>query len=373
MNDAPPSRLVIDVAAYAHNLGVVREMLPDDCGIIAVVKADAYGLGATYMAMQALSQGIGMLGVATVEEGVLLREAGITSDILVLVQPAADALGSVLDHDLKVTISDLPTAEKLGEMARRARKVATVHCKIDTGMGRQGFSSEDAANEVLTITRISNVDIEGVSTHFPTANIEDDAFTLNQIRGFKNVLRSFAKAGIPYEIAHAANSAAVVNYPTSAFDFVRVGLMSYGVWPTDTPPQESPLEPVVRWISKVILVRDLPGGVTIGYGRTHKTDSPTKIAVIPVGYADGYPYRLSNRGDVLIGGRRCPVRGRVSMDTIVVDVTHAENVTPGDTATLFGQDGHEIITVEEMAQKAGTIPYDILSGIGGRVGREYTA
>ena len=218
---------------------------------------------------------------------------------------------------------------------------------------------------------VSHIDIEGVATHFSSADDIDDPATANQLRIFKQVLRQFEKEGIPYEMAHAANSAAIVGHPASAFNMVRPGLMTYGVWPTDTPPERMALRPVGRWESKIVLIKELPSGWSIGYGRTYTTERPTRTAVIPVGYADGYKVPFGNNADVLIRGRRCPVRGRVSMDQIVVDVTEVPGVTAGDPAVLIGIDGSEQITVSELAKRARTVGQDILSCIGPRVHRVY--
>jgi alanine racemase len=313
-----------------------------------------------------------MLGVAAVNEAIELREAGVGSPILVLVQPTEEVLPAAIEYDLRLTISDVVTAERVGELARRANRVVPIHCKIDTGMGRQGFPVDTAVAEMMHLTRISHIDIEGVATHFPVAENARDSFTANQIRQFRHVLRQIEKEGIPYEMAHAANSAAIVNHPASAFDRVRPGLMTYGVWPTDSPPASSPLSPVLRWETQVILVKDIQKGETVGYGRTFTAGEPIRVAVLPVGYADGYKHSLSNRASVLIRGKRCAVRGRISMDQTVVEVTHVPGVAVGDVATLIGSDGDESITVEELAERAGTIPYEILTGIGARVERVYT-
>lgn len=371
MSELAPSELAVDLGAYAHNLGVVREYIPQECGILAVVKANAYGLGAAPLARQAVESGVAMLGVATVEEGIALREAGIEIPILVLVHPDDGALGPAIEHGLRLTISNVATAERLGEFARKAKKIAAVHCEVDTGMGRQGFSVEEAPSELLRLTRISNVDIEGIATHFPGADVPNDLFTQNQIKTFRQLLKQLDKNGIPFEMAHAANSAAVVNFPASALDLVRPGLMTYGVWPTSQPPADGPLKPVVRWTSRIALLRDLPGGASISYNRTYKAPSPMRTAIVPVGYADGYRHKLSNTADVLIHGARCSVRGSVCMDETVVDVTHLDAVAVGDTVTLLGNDGSESISVEELAQKAETIPYEILTGIGPRTKRTY--
>jgi len=215
------------------------------------------------------------------------------------------------------------------------------------------------------------VDIEGVFTHFASADILDDPFTENQIRLFRQLLKRLDKDGVPYEAAHAANSAAILNYPQSFFDMVRVGLFAYGVWPGERPKGEEAPEQVISWETNIVLIRDMPGGASVSYGRTYRTPGPTKLALIPIGYADGFRFSLSNRGNVLIRGHRCPVRGRVTMNEIVIEVSSVPDAAVGDKVTLIGRDGKEEITVEDMASAAHTIPYEIMTGIGSAVERKY--
>lgn len=365
------SLAVIDLNAYAQNLSVIRECLPVTCRMAPVVKADAYGHGAAPVARCALRSGASMLAVATVGEGVELRITGITAPILVLVQPAPDLLAAAVEHDLRITVSDVATARRLGSLAGRSNRTAVVHCKIDTGMGRQGLAFDSAAAAIGEIASIPRVIVEGIATHFPVADDPEDMFTAHQIRRFRELLQNLAARGIAYGWAHAANSAAIVHFPDAAFDMVRPGLMTYGVWPGGASELEKKLRPVLRWETRVVSVRELSRGATVGYGRTYTAPASMRAAVLPVGYADGYKFALSNRGEVLIHGRRCPVLGRVSMDQIVVDVSRTAGVAPGDTATLIGADGTEAVSVSELARLAGTIPYDILTGIGRRVARVY--
>lgn len=371
MTKTAPSRALIDLEAYAHNLREVRNLVGKGVGIVATVKGDAYGHGMLPVARRALEEGVAMLGVATVDEGVALREAGITTPILVYVQPARDALPAVVAHRLTIMVCDVETAEALGQAALRANRVVPVHCKVDTGMGRQGFDLRNAEEAIGFITRISHIDIEGVATHFATAEIPDDSYTLGQIKSFKQLLKHLERNGIPHEAVHAANSAGIVNYPASHFDMVRPGLMTYGVNPTTKRNSKLNLRPVLTWRTRVAQVRSFAAGDSIGYGRTFVASEPMRGAVLPVGYADGYRVAFSNRAEVLINGRRCAVRGRVSMDQCMVDISHAGPVQPGTVATLIGADGEDRISAEELARRADTIPYEILTAIGARVAREY--
>jgi alanine racemase len=367
------SVLQIDLRAYRHNLRTLRSLIPSNTGIIAVIKSNAYGLGAVELAKRALEEGVAMFAVAHVIEGEELREQFPEIPILVMVQPLPEELPNAVKADLTLTLSELTLAEKLGDIARKLNKVVPVHCEIDTGMGRQGFSIDEAPKSLLKMTRISNIDVQALYTHFPNADSPNDNFTANQIKVFNNLINDLSKDGIPFEYVHAANSAAVLMQEGCAFDFVRPGIITYGVWPNNKPDQSVDVKPMLEWKTKVVLIRDLPGGVSISYGRTFRTDKPTKIAVLPVGYADGYPRILSNQSDVLIRGERCPVRGTVTMNETMVDVTHVPEVTVGETVTLIGTDAHEIISVEELAEKAQTIGYEILTGIGEHIPRIYNS
>jgi len=368
-----PSRAMVDLNAYRHNLRLARRLAGGTAGVIAVIKANAYGHGLAPLGRVAAAEGCLMLGVATVEEAAALRQAGISAPVLLMVSPHLDQLDEVVRLDLRVGLSDLEMAVRLGEIAERLDRVVRVHIKVDTGMGRQGFHESEAVDAMRRVARIARLDIEGIATHFPAADLPDDPETHAQIRRFRQLLREAAQAGIPFTCAHAANSAALVHYADSVFDAVRPGLFTYGIWPGPPSPNAGLLERVLRWETRVIQVRDLDAGASIGYGRTYRAQSPIRIAVIPVGYADGYPHALSNRGEVLIRGQRCPVRGSVCMDQTMVDVTALPEVRQGDPVTLIGEDGADRITVEEVARWAGTIPYVILTGIGARVERIYTA
>ncbi len=365
------SRLRISLAAYGENLRALRDRLPEECGLMPVVKANAYGLGAVPIARRAITEGAQMLGVATVAEGVELREAGVQAPILVLVQARAQDFEAAVRHKLRLSVSDLGLAEKLGDEARKARSVVNVHCEIDTGMGRQGFAVHDAATQLRNLTRISHVDIEGIYTHFATAEHPEDGFADQQLRAFRQLMRDLETEGVPYEMAHAANSAAILFVPASVLDIVRPGLASYGIWPGTERPSTCPFRPVAAWTTQIVLVRDVSGGAGISYGRTYFTSSPARIAAIPVGYADGYPFGASNRAEVLVRGRRCPVRGRVTMNETLIDVTGMRDVVAGDKVTLVGSDGNETVTVEELAVHSGLPPHAVLTGIGASVEREY--
>ena len=366
-----PSRALIDRTAYAHNLAQVRRLLPRDCLLAPVVKANAYGHGAVPLARTAVAEGAALLGVATVPEGIELREAGITAPILVLVQPDEAAIESAVRHNLELTVSSLSFAQAVSGISKRLDSTTPVHCKIDTGMGRQGIASEQAVDSVLQMKQLAGLQFAGVATHFPVADVPEDPQTNDQVCRFAEIVAVLRDTVGDIGHVHAASSGAIVYYPGSAFTMVRPGLMTYGVWGGERLPSYVKLRPVLRWETTVVLVKDLPVGATIGYNRTYTVPSRQRVALLPVGYADGYKFRLANHAEVLIRGVRRPVRGRISMDQIVVDISRPPEVRPGDAAVLIGADGDDAITVEELARLAETIPYDILTGIGNRVERVY--
>ena len=215
------------------------------------------------------------------------------------------------------------------------------------------------------------MDIEGVYTHFATADTPEDGFTEIQLREFKQLVRRLDADGVPYELVHAANSAAALFLPASQLDMVRPGLLTYGVWPGKERPADCPFRPVASWTTNVVLVRQVPAGSSVSYGRTYFAAAPQRIAAIPVGYSDGYPIQLSNKAEVLVRGKRCPIRGRITMNEILIDVTRVPEAVPGDKVTLIGAEAGETITVEELAAKADLVPHRILAGIGPRVARDY--
>ncbi len=365
------SRAVIDLAKYKMNLSAIRKIIGKDRKLIAVVKADAYGHGIVPIAKAGESDGVDYFAVANVEEGVRLRENGISKPILVLLQPNEDEIEELIKCNLTPLVSEFDFARKLSEEAVKHRRMLKVHCKVDTGMGRQGIHIDKARVEIRNIVHLPNIDLEGIATHFPCAELENDSYTMQQISVFSKLLQDLDETGIPYEIAHCANSAGIINYPSSYFDAVRPGIMTFGVLPVDNPRAKGLVSPILRWEARVIQVKTIPKGSTIGYGRTFQAPYDMDVAIVPVGYADGYKLSLSNKGEVLIKGVRCPVRGNVSMDQIVVEIKTDKEVKNGDTVVIIGKDGEEEITVEEMAKKAGTIPYDVLTGIGARVKRVY--
>lgn len=364
-----PSRALVDLDAYAANIAWARETA--GIPIMAVVKGNGYGLGAVPLARRALKTGSPMIGVATPGEGVALRDAGIQAPVLVLMQPDPEAFPDLFDFGLIPALCDLAAARSLDALARARNQALPVHAMIDTGMGRQGFALETAVADLAAIAALPNIRLAGIATHYPVADVTADPFTREQVERLRGVVRELRAAHIDCGMIHGANSAGVVNACDPLFTMARAGIMTAGVWPTDTAPDPNPIRPVLRWVTRVSQVRALPPGHTVSYGRTYTARDGMIAAILPVGYADGYRRAFSNRAEVLIRGRRCPIRGRVCMDQTVVDVSMVPGVVAGDEAVLAGAQGDENITLEELAAHADTIPYEILTGIGQRVERVY--
>jgi alanine racemase len=341
--------------------------------LIAVVKADAYGHGAIPVA-EALHTIADMFAVATVEEGVDLREAGIQNPILILFSPLPDLTENIVSYDLTPAVDNWILAEKLNKIIKdgksRTQQASTkkvkVHIDVNTGMNRCGVRYTEAAAFLKKLKTLSHLEVEGIFTHFATADETDKSFAHLQLNRFSSVLTSVPN--VP--IKHAANSAAVLAIPESHFDAVRPGLSLYGIYPAEEKPIQ--LQPALTWKASVSWVNFIEQGEGVSYGLTYKAQHRTHVAGIQVGYGDGYPRALSGIGEVLIGGKRCPIVGRICMDMMVVQLDLLDNVAVGDEVVLIGKQGNEQIKIYEVADRANTIPYEILTNINKRVNRIYT-
>ena len=364
-----PTKAVIDLGAVAYNIAQVRSLVGEKIEILAVVKADAYGHGAQRVARACERSGTSMLGVALVGEGVKLRLAGIRLPILVQCCASDAEIDAALEHDLTLTVVSRESTMQLSRKASEAGITANVHVDIDTGMGRIGFDRKTAVEEIAEIGELPNINIDGIYTHFSTSEIENDPHTLNQLHLFEELVNSLSGRGIRPLRIHAANSGAVINYPQAHLTLVRPGLILYGVYPHAKLRPKIDLRPALRFETSIAFMKDIAAGTSLGYGRSFVAHEPMRIATANVGYADGYPWRMSNKSAVIVHGKRVPVVGRVSMDQLLIDVTSVPEATIGDTITLLGRDGDEWITAEEAAEWAGTISYEILCGISKRVPR----
>lgn len=338
---------------------------------MAIVKANAYGHGALDITRALARQGIGRFAVASLDEGVALRQAGISAPIVVLGALFEEQIADLVAHRLTPVVGDAQILPALAKAARSHPTPYPIHLKIETGMGRLGFSPEELLSLLDDPILRSPLLVEGMMTHLADADGADSAFTERQLAAFRAMLEQIRQRDLPLPLVHMANSAAIVRFPEAHFSLVRPGIMLYGyhTLPSSFPAPD--LQPVLSLRTTIAQLRTIPPGGTVSYNRTFVATRPTRIAVLPIGYADGYSRRLSNRGSVLIQGRRAPIVGLVCMDMIMVDVTDFAQLQVGETATLIGQQGRESIGADEVADWIGTIPYEVLCGIGSRVPRLY--
>jgi alanine racemase len=353
----------IDLAALRHNIGLIRRALEPATKIMAVTKADAYGHGALPIAWTALEAGCAMVGVGDSGEALQLREGGIPGPILILGAIVEEEIHKVIQYDISVTVHSTDLLPLLNQEARRRARKLRVHLKIDTGMARLGASPARALDVARAILDCSNLQLEGVSTHLASASNPDAV--REQLDQFRSAIDELTQDGIQPPILHAANSAGLFTCPESHFDMVRPGIALYGMDPGVFAKLGIPLKPVLSLKTQIAYLKGVGADVAIGYEGRHRTTRPTRIATCPVGYNDGYPYQLSGRGEAMVRGRRVPVVGNVTMDYIMLDLGDLPDAEVGDEVTLIGNG----IRVEELARRAGTIPYELTCRLGRRVGR----
>lgn len=363
-----PSRVEIDADALANNIRIIREKLADDVTLMAVVKADAYGHGAVMAARTAVTNGANYLAVASIAEAVELRDAGITTPILTLSYAPSEAARQAHHLNLTLTVFDIEQAERYDRMARTVSGKLKVHVKIDTGMGRLGIFAEDAIKAFRHLNTLTNLDIEGIYTHFSSAD-EDAELTAHQLETFRRAVRPLRAAGINVTYMHAANSPGTLATWESHLNMVRPGLILYGLRPSEKTTLHPGMRPVMSWKTQVLQVKDFPPGYSIGYNGTYTTRNNERIAIIPVGYADGFRRAPHTWEYVLIHGQKAPVIGRVSMEKTAVKVTAIDSVYAGDEVVLLGRQGDEVITAEMIADWLDTSNYEVVSSILPRVPR----
>jgi len=366
-----PTYAQIDLAAIRHNMRQIQAAVSPATFIMAMVKANAYGHGAIKVSTAALSAGAHGLGVATPEEGVELRESGIMGPIFVVGLTLPEQASLLLDNNLIATVSTWEAIQALAEAARRKGRPAQMMLKIDTGMGRVGIRPNQTLPFVQKIMATPGLELKGIFTHLATADARDKTYAHQQLDLFTSSLNEINTAGFTLTWISAANSATIMDLPRGYFNMVRPGIMLYGLLPSEEVQRRFHLLPVMQFKTKVVYVKEVPPGTPVGYGGTHTTSQKTLLATLPVGYADGYSRHLSNKASVLIGGRRCPVVGRVCMDQIIIDLGLASKVQIGDEAVLFGRQGEAEISVTELAGLAGTINYELVCAISSRVPRIY--
>ena len=365
-----PTWAEIDLDAVRYNFKQTKKLAGKGTSVLVIVKGNAYGHGIYEVSRVLQDIGADFLGVATLDEAIFLRKKKIKAPILILGSVLQDELEPAIKNDVILTLCSIDLARSIDTIAARYGKKARVHIKIDTGMGRIGVWHEDARDFVAEVSKLENLSIEGIYTHFSIAG-RDKFFTTYQINSFTSVIDGLRKEGIDITLRHAANSLATVGLKKSHMNMVRPGLIIYGMYPKRSFSRKLDLKPALSLKTKIVFLKKTPAGRSISYGRTYITQRPTTIATLPIGYADGYGRILSNKAKVLVRGQRAPVVGKVTMDQTMIDVGHIDGVKLGDEAVLIGKQGNNEIRCEELARLSGTIPYEIVCSITNRVPRLY--
>ena len=378
----------VNLDAFRYNLRTIKSLVGRSTETMAIIKADAYGHGATQCARAAIEEGTKYLGVGIIQEGIELRESGITSPILILGGVYPDELTELINYNLSTSLSTLALAKAISKEANQSKKNISVHIKIDTGMGRLGVQCEDFSYLLEHVMSYENITIQGFFTHLANADDIDPKTSQEQILKFSNTLKviqtkKFSKLHSSSEpiLIHSANSAGLLRYPESRFNLVRPGISLYGSLPSpilkpvlnsDKSNNCPTLKPVMSWKTKIIQVQTLRKGVPLSYGGSYMTQkNKSRVAILPVGYADGLNRRLSNKMEFLVKGKRVKQIGTICMDMCLIDVTELPNIGMGEEVVILGSQGKDNIPIEELAAKAETIPYEILCGISKRVPRVY--
>lgn len=371
MNFLRPTWIEVNLEAVSHNIKQIKSKLSPGIQLLAIVKANGYGNGAVEVAHVCIDEGVNMLGVALIEEAIELREAGIKLPILVMgsIYPF-DNYKKIIEYDLIPTVASIESGRKLVEICRAEKAVCKVHVKIDTGMGRIGVVPSSAVSLVKFLVSSKELELEGIYSHLASAD-SDSYFTEKQIVDFSKLLDMLRIEKIDIMYKHIANSAAIQKYKESHYNMVRPGLSLYGLLPFAKEAQLIDLKNVMSWKTRIIFLKKVPIQTSISYGRTFVTKRESLIATIPVGYADGFSRFLSNKGEVLVKGKRAPIVGRVCMDMCMLDVTDVGGVRVGNEVVLIGKQGDETITVEDVASIIGTINYEVVCNISKRVPRVY--
>jgi alanine racemase len=379
------NRAEIDLTAIASNVTELRRITRPEAQLLVAVKANAYGHGIVEVAQQAIESGAGALGVARLPEAVMLRDSGIEGPILIFGYTPPDAVSTLIRLDLTQAIYSVDTAKEYAKRIGKTNKRLKVHLKVDSGMGRLGLLPDSrrylspgvnlngsAEKETLQIAGLQQLDLEGVFTHFASSDSADKTYAEQQFATYLEFINRLKRAGLEIQIRHAANSGAIIDLPHTHLDMVRAGISLYGLYPSDEVDRTKiTLRPAMSLKARIIHLKTVPAGSAISYGMTHITNKPTTIATIPIGYADGYNRRLTNRGIMLVKGVRAPIVGRVCMDLTMLDVGHISDVNLEDEVVIIGQQGNDCITADEIASLLGTINYEVTSAITARVPRVF--
>ena len=373
MTDEERVLAIIDLDAIAYNMTNIKSKVGKETGIIGIIKADAYGHGSVEISKVILENGADWLAVAVVDEGINLRKNGIAAPILLLGYTPELRLEDVVNNGFIQTVYTYKTAKKLSDVAVRLGKTAVIHIKIDTGMGRIGYRvNEASADEIVKISELPNIEVNGMFTHFSTADEKDKDYTLNQYKKFVQMDALLRERGLEIPIKHAANSAAIMDFDNMMFNMVRPGIILYGAYPSEEVDKDNlSIKPAMSVKTHVSYVKEVNEGDYISYGRKYQAVGKRIIATIPVGYADGFIRAYSNGGKVLIKGEYAPIVGRICMDQFMVDVTDIKDVQINDEVVLIGKQGNKEITVDFIASILDTINYEVFCTLSKRVPRQY--
>ena len=367
------TRAVISLGAFRHNIGCVRSYCGKGTGIMAVVKANAYGHGMIELSREAVRAGVDCLAVARVSEALDIRMNGITHPLLVFEVPPPSLIDAAIAEGIMLSVSSAQGAAAISAVASQRGENAEVHVKVDTGMGRLGFPDHTAPEEIGSLIRLPRLKLAGVYSHFATSEDQDATFARAQIARFNEVIERLRSLGIEIPLRHMANSGAVISLPDARFDMVRPGIMLYGYPPSPLMAERHPVRPVMSLLSKISMLRRIGRGTSISYGRRFVAPGSTIIATVPAGYGDGYTRLLTGRAFALIRGNVCPVVGTICMDHLMIDVGAAPDCQAGDDVTLIGTDEGHSITAWDIAKTLGTIPYEVTCFISDRVPRIFVA
>lgn len=362
--------LEINIKQLKENLNRVVQAISGDVGVMAIVKANAYGHGMVRVA-ESISDMISYFGVSSFQEGDALRRAGMLTPILILGSLLPYEFEQAIADDLTLSVSDLKYVEAVNACAEKMKKKAKVHIVVDTGMGRWGIPYTEAYEKIKKIVKLPFIDVEGMCTHFPIADNAQIDYTERQIDLFSLLIDELAQIEISFRYIHAANSAGIMNFNASHFNLVRPGIMMYGYMPRAALHAHASIKPVLSVKARVCLIKDFKAKRGVSYGRSYITPKPTRIAVVPIGYGHGYPYALSKKAHVIIKEKRYPVAGNVSMDYIMVDIGRDDTITVGDEVIILGSSGNECIDAYELASLSQTIPYEIITNLSAHLARVY--
>lgn len=363
MNRGPIAE--IHLSALQHNLAIIRKFI-NNRQVIAVVKADAYGHGSPEISKSLLSEGVSQFAVAYTGEAKAIRETGNNKKIIVLFD--STDINDYFEYNLTPVICEIGKAAEFSKEAVKRAKKITVHMKVDTGMGRMGFNPENSVSDAVKISEMKGIELEGLLSHFSEADLSDRSYALKQLELFNKIRSGISEKTGRFLLSHIANSAAILSFNDSLLDAVRPGLMLYGYSPFGETHE---LEPIMKIKSNILAIRNLPTGCPVSYGRTFITKRSSRIAVVPVGYADGYNRLFSNNSEMLVQGKRVPVVGRVCMDLTMIDVTDVNGISEGDEVVILGRQGNNLITAYELSARINTIPYEIITSLGSRARKEY--